>query len=338
MDLKDLGELDFIRALKESFPSSSNPHVIRGIGDDTSVTLLDTESYQLVTTDSLVQDIHFSLEYFSPANLARKALQVSLSDIAAMGGVPKFFLVSLTLPPGLPATFTTELYDGFKESSREYSVELVGGNTTSSKSNIVITTTVLGEVKADEVVFRDGASVGDRLYVTGTLGDSALGLRFLTDGLGGVGADGAGSTAISEAVKSHLDPVPRLGAGRLLAKEGIASSMIDVSDGLVIDLARLMEESNAGAEIDFARVPQCRELARSAAKFQELALYGGEDYELLFTVRPDKMARLEELRDSLDVPITEIGIVREKSDGVVVLGKDNKPMNLEFKGYEHFKV
>jgi thiamine-monophosphate kinase len=338
MDLKDLGELDFIRALKEGFAESSSARVIRGIGDDTSVTTADADTYQLVTTDSLVQGVHFSLDYFSPASLARKALQTSLSDIAAMGGVPRFFLVSLTLPGTLPTDFTTELYGGFKASSTEYSVELVGGNTTTSKEGIVITTTVLGEVATDEVVYRDGAKVGDRLFVTGTLGDSALGLRFLSDGLGTGGADGAANSTVRDAVECHLNPVPRLGAGRLLAKEGIASSMIDISDGLVIDLSRLMEESATGAVIEFSKLPLCKELTRSSAKFKELALYGGEDYELLFSVPADKVVRLQGIKESFDVPITEIGVVTKLDGGVKVLGPDSKPMVLEVNGYEHFKA
>lgn len=342
MDLKDLGELDFIRALKKGFAKSSNPLVIRGIGDDTSVTVSDAESYQLATTDSLVQGVHFSLDYFEPALLGKKALQVSLSDIAAMGGVPRFFLVSLSVPPELPTGFIDELYDGFKASSKEYSVELVGGNTTSSGDGIVITTTVLGEVPRDEVVYRDGARAGDRIYVTGTLGDSALGLSILKQGLSGAGpgsgSEGSDSAAIAEAVKSHLDPVPRLKAGRMLAKEKIASSMIDISDGLVMDLARLMEESNAGARIEFKALPISKELTKAGADLQGLALTGGEDYELLFTVPSDKAAKLQALKESFDVPITEIGEVTERSDGVIVIGPEGKPMELDSVGYEHFKA
>ncbi len=340
MDLKDLGELDFIRALKKGFARSLSPRVIRGIGDDTSVTAQEAGSYQLATTDSLVQGVHFSLDYFEPASLAKKALQVSLSDIAAMGGVPRFFLVSLSLPPGLPTGFIDELYDGFKASSKMYSVELVGGNTTSSKDGIVITTTVFGEVPKDEVVFRDGARAGDKIYVTGTLGSSALGLSFLKEGLshGGAGAEGSDSAAISKAVKSHLDPVPRLNAGRLLAKEKIASSMIDISDGLVMDLARLMEESNTGARIEFKEVPVCKELTKAGADLQGLALTGGEDYELLFTVSLDKTALLDEIKESFDVPVTEIGVVTARADGVKVIGPDGKPMELDSVGYEHFKA
>ena len=334
MDLKDLGELDFIKAIKDGFADLS-PRVVRGIGDDTSVTISDDKTYLLTTTDSLVEDVHFSLEYFSPTNLAKKALQVSLSDIAAMGGVPRFFLVSLTLPASLSTGFTSKLYEGFKVSSALYSVELIGGNTTSSKEGIVITTTVLGEVAKDEVVFRDGASAGDKIYVTGTLGESAMGLRFLADGLGGGGADGAASTIITHTVERHLNPTPRLMAGRLLARDNIASSMIDISDGLVLDLTRLMQASSKGAVIEFDKVPLCKELARTV-KFQELALYGGEDYELLFTVPEDKAALLCEIKESFDVSVTEIGVVGEESEGIVVLDADNKPMELGSKGYEHF--
>ena len=262
--------------MSSAFADGSNPRVIRGIGDDTSVTLFKTlRPISLSPPIHLFRIFIFRSIILSRQTWRRKALQVSLSDIAAMGGVPRFFLVSLTLPPDLPTSFIDELYDGFKSSSQEYSVELVGGNTTSSKGQVVITVTVLGEAPKDEVVFRDGAKAGEKIYVTGTLGDSALGLRFLKDGLGGGGADGAASAAVLEAVKSHLNPVPRLKAGRLLAKEKIASSMMDISDGLVIDLTRLMHASGTGARIEFDKVPLSEELLRSSKEFKTLALYGG---------------------------------------------------------------
>ena len=342
MDLKELGELEFVRALKKGFNNPSNPRVIKAIGDDTSVTVQDGASYLLTTTDSLVEGIHFSLDYFEPFYLAKKALQVSLSDIAAMGGIARFYLVSLTLPPELPVGFTTALYDGFKASGMEYGVDLVGGNTTSAPdgSAMVITTTVLGEVGADEVLLRDGAACGDRVYVTGTLGDSALGRKLLNGELADLGAAGWARAPI----KSHLDPAVRLKAGRLLAVEGLASSMIDISDGLLMDLSRLCEESKTGAQIIFDHLPISpelerarRELAGENGTLDGLALYGGEDYELLFTVAPDKVGPLDAIKGELGVNVTDIGVITERGQGLLVLGPGNKPLEIDAKGYEHFR-
>jgi thiamine-monophosphate kinase len=340
MYLKDLGELEFVRALKKGFNNRSNPRIVKAIGDDTSVTVQDEGTLLLTTTDSLVQGVHFSLDYFEPFCLGRKALQVSLSDIAAMGGVPLFYLVSLTLPKSLPAGFTTELYDGFKASGKEYKVDLIGGNTTGAPdgSSVVITTTVLGEVHPDELVLRETASDGDRIYVTGMLGDSALGRLLLSGELKG-GGEGAGA-----AVKRHFDPIVRVKAGRLLAREGLASSMIDVSDGLLMDLGRLSEESGVGAEIIFEHLPVSTELAKAWEEFDDaradlegLALYGGEDYELLFTVPPEKVEDLNVIKKELGVSITDIGVIIGRGSKVVVLDSDNKPMKIAKEGFEHFR-
>ncbi|MEE9542561.1 MAG: thiamine-phosphate kinase [Thermodesulfobacteriota bacterium] len=340
MDLKSLGELEFVRLLKKSFNNRSDPRIIKAIGDDTSVTAQDADTYLLTTTDSLVQGVHFSLDYFEPFCLGKKALQVSLSDIAAMGGIARFYLVSLTLPKSLPVGFIKELYNGFKASGKEYSVDLVGGNTTGAPdgSAVVITTTVLGEVPVGEVVLRETAKEGDRIYVTGMLGDSALGRKLLNGELKG-GGEGAGA-----AVKRHFDPIVRLKAGRLLASQGLAGAMIDISDGLLMDLSRLCEESSVGAGIFFERLPVSSELKNAWEEFEDaredlegLPLCGGEDYELLFTVAPEKVRDLNAVKGALGVSITDIGVITDEDGKVAVLGPDNKPMKIDFKGFEHFR-
>ncbi|MEE8574928.1 MAG: thiamine-phosphate kinase [Thermodesulfobacteriota bacterium] len=331
MELKDLGELDFITGLKEGF-AETGPRIIKAIGDDTAVTVQDSASYLLTTTDTLTEGVHFSREYFDPFMLGRKALFVSLSDIAAMGGSPLFFLSSITLPASTEERFLRELYLGFKDAATEYNTPLVGGNTTSAPDAITLTTTVVGEVPKGEVVLRSGANEGDAIFVTGILGDSALGLRILSSGESAVGSE--------DVVSRHLAPAPRLRAGRLLAERGLATAMIDVSDGLVLDLKRLAYDSKVGVEVNVDSIPLSgffREALAKEPELMELALSGGEDYELLFTAPAENRAALKEIAKETGVSITEIGRVVEKKRGISIFDKEGNPVKPRRDGYEHFK-
>ena len=325
-----MGEFGLIKSIVESF-ETRHPRIIKSIGDDTAVTLQTTDTYLLTTTDTLVEDIHFSSKFFPPHLLGRKALSVSLSDIASMGGTPLFFLVSLSVPGSTKSGLLDELYRGFKECADETGVVLIGGNTAASPDKITISTTVLGEVPKDEVVYRNGACPGDRIFVTGTLGGSAYGLALLKDG------ETPGDECDSVAIKRYLDPEPRIAVGRALAKGSIATAMMDVSDGLVLDLRHIAEESNVGAQVELAKIPMASCLEDKGPHIIDLGLSGGEDYELLFTAPESKLEKINQLSKDLLLPITAIGTVMEKKDGVVVLDGKGAPVHLLREGYDHFK-
>jgi thiamine-monophosphate kinase len=331
MAQSDFGELAFIDWLRKRFETQAgNSRVVKAIGDDASVTVQSGGARLIATTDSLVEGVHFSLDYHDPYRLGRKALAISLSDVAAMGAAPLFFLSSVTVPGRVGAAFLDELYRGLGDMATERSTTLIGGNTASSMHEITLTTTVLGEALPDEVVYRSSARPGDALFVTGMLGDSALGLKILSGGLSRAGFEAQ--------VERHLNPAPRLLAGRELAKRKLATSMIDVSDGLVLDLKRVAAESRAGAVVELDRVPLSAPFKRALEKepkLMELALAGGEDYELLFTASPEKAGEIKTLEKELGLAFTEIGRITDAGAGVKVIDRDGREVRLARDGYEH---
>ena len=334
MNISELGENGLIESIRREFSSRTHERLVKGIGDDTSVTLQDSSKYLLTTTDTLVEGTHFSLSFTGAVDLGRKSLSVSLSDIASMGGVPLFFLVSLAMPGSTGAKFVDELYRGLGSAALDSDTTLIGGNTTSSKDGLVITTTLLGEVPKGEAVLRSGAQVGDRVFVTGELGSAAMGLKVLK------GAQDAGGDAgvYDDAIRSFLDPSPRLGAGRVLAKKGIVSSMIDVSDGLIGDAGHIACESKVFIEIEYNKVPVSKAIYKLDSSIKDLALNGGEDYELLFTVPKGKVSALNDIKEELGVSITGIGrVTGGAAGGVRVISGDGSELKVKRKGYEHFR-
>lgn len=338
MLLKELGEESLIKHLARKF---NVPHrrIIKGIGDDAAVTVQSGKTSLLTTTDILVEGIHFSLEYSPPYHLGRKLLSISLSDIAAMGGEPVFFLVSVALSGECSLEFLEELYEGIKDCADEFGVSLIGGNTSASNGTAVLGSTVLGEVVLDEVVGRDGARPGDIIYVTGNLGEAALGLNVLKGPEGVVRGRDILKGPYAEAVKRHLDPAPRVKAGRMLAVKKLATSMIDISDGLVIDIKRLASVSGVGAVVESHKLPLSKTLRERISKDPgeiNLALAGGEDYELLFTSPPEKKEAVSALARELALPITPIGKIFQKQRGVTVVDETGGPVTPAREGYEHF--
>ncbi len=242
MNLAAIGEFGFINRIKSKVPG--NPGVILGIGDDAAVTAMTRGMLLLTTTDMLAQGVHFDLAWHDPVSLGRKSLAVNLSDIAAMGGIPRYALLSLAIPAELDLEFIESFMSGFLEQADRFGVTLIGGDTSSSKSGFVISVTLLGEQYPDKIAKRSGACHGDLICVSGTLGDSALGLDLLKAG----GCSG-------NAVKRHLDPVPRVELGSILAEKRVPSAMIDISDGLYADLGHILEASSAGAKICIDAIP-----------------------------------------------------------------------------------
>lgn len=322
MRLNELGERRVIARIRRAF-SEPRPDIPIGIGDDAA--LVRTPGSLLLTTDILVEDEDFRRAVHPPRLLGRKVLNVNLSDIAAMGGRPLHALVGMALPGDVEESWLRRFMAGFRSAAREAGVALVGGDL-SRAGKVMIAVTVTGEARSP--VTRRGARAGDWIFVSRTLGDAAQGFRLLEKrGLSGR------SRGARPLIDAFLDPAPRLELGERLARMRLVSAMIDVSDGLSVDLAHICEESGAGAEIEASRIPVSAALRRFAKDPLAMALHGGEDYELLFTVRPAKLAAVERL--SPEFRLTRIGrVTAGKEIFLIAPDKGKKPLRVG--GFEHF--
>ena len=335
MNLNQLGEFGLLQRLFRRIPSPSGS-VLIGPGDDAAVLRSSSRWDWVVTTDLLVETVDFDRSYSSYPQIGYKALAVNLSDIAAMGGRPVAFLVSLAVPGRTPVRAVDEIYRGMLTLARRYRVALIGGDVSAAREGIMINVMVLGTVEHGSAVTRSGAKFGDRIYVTGTLGDSRAGLEILK-----MKRRLKPSAMESRLVRRHFFPTPRVEFGRLLCRQGWATAMIDLSDGLASDLRHLCEASGVGARIERDRLPvsaplaaYARRLNRSAADY---ALRGGEDFELLFTVNRTRAAATEAAAKRMALAVTPIGVIVSKGRGMTWVGKENREIPLTVKGYEHFK-
>ncbi len=329
MKISDLGEFGLIDRIGKTVPRNAKRAPI-GIGDDAAALLLSPSSLLLATTDMLIEGVHFDLKTTDLYSLGWKAAAVNLSDIAAMGGVPRFCLTALGIPTSLTIEHVDEFYRGFVTCVRQYGTVLVGGDTCNSQKGLIVSVTVLGEVEKKHAITRSGARPGDLIYVTGTFGDSGAGLEMLRNGSGDTK-----NAAIRKLIDRHLRPTPRVAEGVKLSTAGIASSMIDVSDGLSSDLGHICEQSRAGAEVFAERIPLSKDL-RTAKGLKKAplkyALSGGEDYELLFTIPPGKVKKLKAMR----IAATEIGIItRTRSMRLIDDRGHGRPLMPT--GYDHFR-
>ena len=313
--------------------------LICGIGDDTAIVRERDGRELLITTDMLVEDVDFKLSYTPPRWLGHKTLAVSLSDVAAMGGAPRYGLLTLAIPDRLQTSddFWTAFLDGYFALAEQHGVALIGGDISSTSGPLTIDSMVLGESRAGRALRRNNAQVGDSLYVTGNLGASAAGLKIL---LLGAQIYENRNDAVQTALRAHLKPEPRVAFGRRVGARGLAHAMIDVSDGLTQDLEHICDESSVGAVIDFDAVPIADEVAlvvedREAAF--NLALSGGEDYELLLTASEEEESVLLEISRICQLRLTRIGEITAEP-GRLWLRRDGKLEPLMVRGYDHFAV
>ncbi|MFN2530411.1 MAG: thiamine-phosphate kinase [Pyrinomonadaceae bacterium] len=335
-------EFTFINQLRERVTLenlSSNPSLIAGIGDDAAIIRSATGKNIVISTDMLVEDIDFRRETTPPVLLGHKALAVSLSDIAAMGARPRWSLLSVGVPEKLWCSDLVDaFYEGFFQLAQRYDVQLIGGDTSRAPEKLVIDSIVLGECESGNAVLRAGAQPGDQLFVTGSLGGAAAGFRLVERGAQLPDQNAAtDSQSIDHLLLRQLRPEPRVGWGIVLGQEKLASAMIDLSDGLSSDVNHLCRESGVGAMINAAEIPIdnfVRELCgRRALDPLQLALNGGEDFELLFSVKPQHVARLPKRVDG--VPITHVGEIRYKSEGVRI-SEASRVWELAPTGWDHF--
>ncbi len=317
-----LSEFEFIGNIKSKYGLGK-------IGDDCAVLPKNSETDLLLTADMLVEDIDFLLDWTTPEFLGHKALAVSLSDIASMGGTPKWAMLSIAVAENLWKTdFLDRFYAGWFALANEHGVELIGGDVSRSPDKLVIDSTVCGEVAKGKAILRSTAKPGDAIFVSGTLGGAAGGLKLLENGYG---HGKHTSDFLQNLILKQLKPQPQTGLAKLLHTHGIATAMIDVSDGLSSDLFHLCKQSYVGAKIYAEKVPINEGLVRHFPTIEclQMALDGGEDFELLFTVDEKDISLLN------SPAVTLIGEITANID-IIELTDEGTSSILKPGGYRHF--
>ncbi|MCD6318893.1 thiamine-phosphate kinase [Candidatus Aerophobetes bacterium] len=332
-ELAQLGEFGLIKKIREQVKKFQSGAVV-GIGDDAAGVKVKPGKIALFTTDTLVENVHFKWDYASGYQVGWKALAVNLSDIAAMGGVPTYCLVTLGMSKEVDLSLIDSIYQGLRALASLYNIGIIGGDIVSSPI-FFITVALLGEENKEEVLLRSEAKEGDFIYLTGDLGTSAAGLFCLKEKELNV------PIPLREKLqRRHLLPSPRVNEGRKIAKSKVASSMIDVSDGLTLDLSHILEESRVGAKIWEEKIPILKEVKKLAKEFNrsflDWGLYGGEDYELLFTC--SSKISLEDIKNSLGFSVTKIGKIVKGSPEIVLISSAGKQRKLKPKGWDHFSI
>ena len=333
MSLRDIGEFGFINQISKGCLIRPR-RVVKAIGDDAAAFKTPAHQIGLVTTDLLVERIHFLRDAITGFDLGYKSLAVNLSDIAAMGGSASEAFVSIAIPDNCEIEYLEEFYRGMQALAEKFEVNILGGDTTGSKKDLVINVAVYGMVSPDQILYRDGAQPGDIVFCTGSLGDSRAGLEII---LGNIPADTPEKKRLIEA---HMHPEPHLNEGRLLATSTGVHSAIDVSDGLVADLGHILEASRVGVKLNAADIPISAELkkfcAESGTDPLRTALSGGEDYVLLGTCAANRAGTLvAEFRKGFNRPLFCIGEITSGKDRLLI-HPDGRAEPLKEKGWNHF--
>jgi thiamine-monophosphate kinase len=329
-------EQEFVRWL-QALTSKKSSRLKLGIGDDAALVTAGRHRDFILTTDLSIEGVHFTRRLHPARSVGHRALARSLSDIAAMGGVPRYALLSVAFPRAATRAWVEEFFEGVFRLARRFHVEVIGGDTAVVARSGLVDVTVVGDVPTGKALRRSGARPGDQIFVSGRLGRSALGLQALKSRLRSKGSTARSVRSASEArelaasVKAHLYPEPRCELGSFLDRTRLPSALMDISDGLSTDLARLCEASGVGAEIQAGQIPGPR--GCEPAKSLKLALDGGEDYELLFTVPARKVAQLPGKFQGL--PLRRIGEIK-RSKNLILIGADGARRPLAAAGYDHF--
>ena len=330
MLVQDVSEFELIEALSRALPSPTagpTSGLRIGIGDDAAA--WDSPAGTTVlTTDTMVEGVHFDLGWMDWPDLGWKSLAVNLSDIAAMGCAPTYAVVALGLRGDLPVDGVTAIYEGMAEASRRFECAVVGGDVVRSPVLFVTVAMQGSPDRSERILMRTGSEPGEVVAVTGTLGSSAAGLKLLQNGA-------LKDDRYGRLIDAHLRPQPRVAVGRTLSETRVSAAM-DISDGLVADLTKLCDASSVGAEIDASSVPVDPALKSAFPDdWLELALGGGEDYELLFTARPEAVERIA---TEVDVPVTVVGRTVAAAEGVKIFDASGAPLSVDLTGWDHFKA
>jgi thiamine-monophosphate kinase len=326
-----MDEFDFINKLK---PSRLFHHEVKvGIGDDAAVYKPSVRKNQVVCVDTMVEGVHFLKHLSTPREIGYKAVAVNISDIAAMGAIPLYYLVSIAIPSNWEEQELLDLYHGMNEIAEEYEMDLLGGDTVSTDDKLVVTVTVIGEVSDDIHTLRSNARDGDIVFVTGNVGDSSAGLailleqvmienKFLKDYL----------------INRHKRPTPRVKESQIIARLQRVS-LNDISDGLASELHEISEASRVGITINESDLPISEALLglENSHEIIKWVLFGGEDFELVGTTSPESWEQLRNACEIHSLLITKIGTVTSEHSTVQMITKERKTITLEKSGYNHFK-
>ncbi|HZH61461.1 MAG TPA: thiamine-phosphate kinase [Metabacillus sp.] len=326
-----MDEFDFINKVKPNRTFQQNVKV--AIGDDAAIYESSQGYHQVVCVDTMVEGVHFLRGLSSPFEIGYKALAVNISDLAAMAATPLYYLVSLAVPANWQEDDLLGIYEGMKQLSEEYKMDLLGGDTVSTSDKLVITVTVIGEVEQGRSTLRSKAKIDDIVFVTGTIGDSAAGLAILL----------GQATVHTQSLKTYLIqkhkmPTPQVKVGRIAGGLNRAS-LNDVSDGLASELNEIAEASDVGIIIEEEALPISDELLslQSSYNIQSWVLYGGEDFELVGTTSQESWEKLKHACDDIGVQVTKIGVVQPNHNGVLLKTKNQDYIKLDKLGYNHFK-
>ncbi|MDI6717169.1 MAG: thiamine-phosphate kinase [Actinomycetota bacterium] len=332
MKVKDLGEFGLIERIAK-IVEYADERVILAIGDDTAVVKPTKLDYTLLTTDLLVENVHFTLNTITPWQLGYKSISVNLSDIAAMGGIPNYAVISLALSPETEVSLVEDMYRGMADVSRKYGLRVVGGDITKS-DRLIINVAMIGEVEDSSLCRRSDAKVGDIIMVTGVLGASAAGLRIVLNP-----AIEKTVREAQELKKAHFLPEPRLKEGRILASIGI-NAMEDISDGLASEIKHICEASLVGARLFMNKIPIAKGVESVASlngeKAIDIALSGGEDYELVFTAPKELELEIVESLAKIGTKVTVVGEIVNSSEGISIIDWSGSKKPLDISGYTHF--
>ena len=336
--LSNLGEFQLIHALPRQF-TTQGFHPLIGIGDDATVLSTTPQQQVVISTDLLIEDIHFTRKTATLYNIGYKAAAANLSDMAAMGAHPTGILVAIAFPPSSTKQDWQKFYRGLAAPCKRYKVQLLGGDTSSSPSSLFIAITIIGFVKPEHILTRQGAKIGDLIYVSGTLGDSAAGLAYLKKYTRPPRLSTL-SSSMNYLVQRHLHPTARIALGQLLTSQPYATSAMDLSDGLSGDINHLCRQSQVGALIESVKIPMSQQMLRYAKRIRatplQWSLHGGEDYELLFTIPPTYQHELEKIAKKRRMRITQIGVIQPKQFGIRLEESDQSQKRLLPCSYEHF--
>lgn len=338
--VSQVSEFQLIKAIARQSPAPNGSSLLKGIGDDAAIIHSLSNANLLVSTDLLVEGIHFDRKLASFHDIGHRAIIANLSDIAAMGGIPQYVLTAVAIPSHYSLSHFRALYRGLLSSCRQHNVRLIGGDTSASRQGLFLGITILGTVERTKALQRSGAKIGDYIYATGTLGDSWAGLNLLQK-KSKTPTQRLEKRIAKFLIGRHLRPTPRLDIGRWLSSNRLATAAIDVSDGLSGDLGHLCRESGVGALIEAARIPissQCTTFARNVNLDPiSIALQGGEDYELLFTVPTRQQQTLEGFVKRHGLKVTPIGTVQPRPFGMRIKMEDGSLKKLIQTSYDHFR-